>query len=108
MGLSFRVQLQSAILPPMLELALALDVIEDCRVDGVPLHGEVQVVDSFADFRVQIVDSFPDLKVKPVENFADSCGEWRFVDSFPDFTVQFVDSFADFKIAFVESFPGEP
>ena len=81
----------------MLELALAADAVEDCRLNGVALYGEVQVV-----------DSFPDLNVIPVENFADSCGEWEFVDSFPDFTVQFVDSFPDFQIEFVTGFPGEP
>lgn len=92
----------------MLALALIAEPIEDCRFNGVPLYGEVQVVDSFPDFKIQVVDSFPDLKVKPVDSFADSCGEWDFVESFPDFTVQFVDSFPDFKIEFVESFPGEP
>ena len=93
----------------MIELALhlaAADIGDDCTLDGVPLHGRVQVVEHFADFEVEIVESFPDLKVKPVEQFADECGEWAFVDAFPDFTVTFVDSFPDFTIKYVESFPG--
>ncbi|WP_089412422.1 hypothetical protein [Amphiplicatus metriothermophilus] len=80
----------------------------DCTLKGLPLRGDVQVVDSFPDLKVQIVESFPDLKVKAVESFPDDCGEWRFVDSFPDFKIQYVDSFPDLTIRFVESFPGLP
>lgn len=80
--------------------------IQDCRLKGIPLHGKVKVVQSFADFKVKVVQSFPDLKVKKVSSFPDNCGEWQFVESFPDFTVQFVESFPDFTIQFVESFPG--
>lgn len=83
-------------------------VSKDCRFEGVPLHGKVQVVDSFPDFKVKVVDSFPDLKVKAVDHFPDDCGEWKFVDSFPDFKIKFVSSFPDFKIKMVESFPGLP
>lgn len=79
---------------------------ETCSFNGVPLHGEVQVVESFPDFEVQIVDSFPDLNVEVVENFPDDCGEWEFVENFPDFTIRFVTSFPDFKIEFVDNFPG--
>jgi|TARA_R100000455_G_C6246932_1_gene104438 hypothetical protein len=89
-------------------IAALLDnpVSEACTFNGIPLYGEVEIVESFADIQVQVVDSFPDLRVKTVESFADSCGEWEFVDSFPDFTVEFVSSFGDIKIEFVESFPG--
>jgi len=80
----------------------------DCEIDGVRLHGRVQIVESFPDFEVQIVDSFPDLRVKKVESFPDQCGEWLFVDSFPDFKIRYVDSFPDLKIKFVDSFPGRP
>lgn len=79
-----------------------------CTYSGIPLYGEVQVVDSFPDLKVRIVTSFPDLKVKRVDSFASDCGEWEFVDSFPDFTIQFVDSFPDIKIEYVTSFPGLP
>lgn len=84
------------------------DVASDCTYAGVPLHGRVVVVDSFADFDVKVVSSFPDLKVKEVDSFANSCGEWEFVDAFGDFSVRFVDSFGDFTIRFVDSFPGLP
>jgi hypothetical protein len=92
----------------MLELlALAAsDIGEDCTWNGIPLYGEVQVVESFADIDVEVVTNFPDLNVKVVESFPDDCGEWEFVESFPDFTIRFVDSFADIRIEFVESFPG--
>ena len=98
--------------PARLAVMLALVLIADaditaaCTLDGVPLYGEVQVVDSFADFDIEVVESFADLKVEPVEHFADGCGQWTFVDSFPDFTVRFVDSFPDFTVRFVEHFPG--
>lgn len=80
----------------------------NCSLNGIPLHGNVQVVDSFPDLKVQVVTSFPDLKVKAVSSFPDDCGEWRFVDSFPDFKIQYVESFPDLKIQMVESFPGLP
>lgn len=89
--------------------ALALSygfAAQACEVNGIRLHGKVQVVDSFPDLKVQVVDSFPDLKVQKVTSFADDCGEWEFVDSFPDFKVEFVDSFPDLKIQYVTSFPG--
>ena len=79
---------------------------DSCTCKGIPLHGNVKIVDSFADFDVRIVNSFPDLDVKVVESFPDDCGEWKFVESFPDFTIRIVDSFSDFDIRFVDSFPG--
>ncbi|MFP4002950.1 MAG: hypothetical protein ACLFV8_04175 [Alphaproteobacteria bacterium] len=81
---------------------------ESCTLNGIELHGKVQVVDSFPDLKVQKVDSFPDLKVKKVDSFPDDCGEWQFVDSFPDFKIQYVDSFPDLKVQMVDSFPGVP
>jgi hypothetical protein len=81
---------------------------ETCSLNGIKLHGKVQVVESFPDLKVQVVSSFPDLKVKEVTSFPDDCGEWQFVDSFPDFKIQYVDSFPDLKIQKVESFPGVP
>lgn len=88
--------------------AWAGGVSGDCSWNGIPLYGNVKVVDSFPDIKVKIVSSFPDLKVKEVNSFPDSCGKWRFVDSFPDFRVKFVNSFPDIKIKYVESFPGLP
>jgi len=92
----------------LFELALADAVADDCSFNSIPLYGEVEVVESFADIRVQVVTSFPDLKVKQVTSFPDDCGEWEFVESFPDFTIEFVDSFPDIKIEYVTSFPGLP
>lgn len=79
---------------------------ERCSCENIPLHGDVKVVQSFADFDVRVVESLADLDVKVVESFPDNCGEWRFVESFPDFTIRFVESSEDFSIRFVESFPG--
>lgn len=88
--------------------AAADEVSNDCTLQGIALHGEVEVVDSFPDLKVQIVDSFPDLKVVLVDSFPDDCGEWKIVDSFGDFKIQYVDSFPDLKIQIVTSFPGLP
>jgi hypothetical protein len=82
--------------------------LESCEYDGIPLHGKVQFVESFADFKIEYVESFPDLKVKFVTSFPDECGEWEVVESFPDFKVEVVESFADIKVEVVESFPGLP
>ncbi len=79
-----------------------------CTLDGIPLYGNVQIVESFPDLKVQIVNSFPDLKVQVVTSFPDDCGQWKFVDSFPDFKIQYVDSFPDIKVEMVTSFPGWP
>jgi hypothetical protein len=75
-------------------------------IDLASIHGKIQVVESFPDYRVKIVTSFADLHVKVVESFPDEAGEWQFVDSFPDHRIQFVESFPDFTIRYVESFPG--
>ena len=93
---------------PSLVAPAAAKVGEDCALKGFPLHGKIQIVESFPDLKVQIVESFPDLKVKAVSSFPDDCGEWQFVESFPDFKIQYVESFPDLKIQMVESFPGVP
>lgn len=79
-----------------------------CSLNGIPLYGKVQIVNSFPDLKVQNVTSFPDLKVQWVESFPDQCGKWQEVHSFPDFTIQYVDSFPDLTIEEVSSFPGLP
>ncbi len=88
--------------------ATAAGKLANCKLNGKPLYGKVQVVKSFPDFRVQRVTSFPDLKVEVVKSFPDKCGKWMWVNSFPDFTIEYVEAFPDFTIEFVESFPGEP
>ena len=87
---------------------LAAGVDSQCRSNGKPLYGKVQVVKSFPDLKVQVVKSFPDLKVQRVKSFPDKCGKWQFVDAFPDFKIQFVDAFPDIKIQYVDAFPGKP
>ena len=93
----------------LIEMALAAaaaatsgEISDDCTWNGIELHGDVQIVESFADIDVEIVTSFPDLEVKVVESFPDDCGEWKFVENFPDFTVR------DIEIKYVTSFPGLP
>jgi hypothetical protein len=75
-------------------------------VDVSRIHGKIQFVTSFPDYKVKIVESFADLHVKVVTSFPDDAGEWQVVESFPDFKIQLVDSFPDFTIRYVESFPG--
>ena len=76
------------------------------KMDLSKIHGKIQLVNSFPDYKVQVVDSFADLHVKKVTSFPDDPGEWQIVDSFPDFKIQIVTSFPDFKIKYVDSFPG--
>ncbi len=75
-------------------------------VDVAAIHGRIQFVTSFPDYKVKIVSSFADLHVKQVTSFPDAPGKWLIVDSFPDYKIQIVDSFPDFTIKYVESFPG--
>ena len=83
---------------------------EDCVFvkDGreFPLHGKVQLVESFPDIKVQIVDAHADLEVKLVEAFPDDCGEVQLVEAFPDVKVQLVESFPDIKVKIVNAFSG--
>jgi hypothetical protein len=74
--------------------------------DLAKIHGKIQLVDSFPDFKVKVVSSFADLHVKCVTSFPNSPGKWQMVESFPDFKIQIVKSFPDFTIRYVESFPG--
>lgn len=79
---------------------------ENCTFNGIPLYGNVEVVNSNADFRVQIVNSFENLMVEKVNSNALKCGEWIFVNSNADFTIEFVNSNPDFTIRYVETQPG--
>jgi hypothetical protein len=78
----------------------------DTKVDVSAIHGRIQFVTSFPDYKVKIVDSFADLHVQMVESFPDKPGKWKVVESFPDYKIQIVESFPDFTIRYVESFPG--
>lgn len=75
-------------------------------LDLARIHGRIQVVESFPDYRVKVVESFADLHVQVVESFPDKPGAWKMVDSFPDYRIQWVESFPDFTIKYVSSFPG--
>ncbi|MEY2520475.1 MAG: hypothetical protein QOF24_2234 [Verrucomicrobiota bacterium] len=87
--------------------ALALVVrASNKKADVSKIHGRIQFVKSFPDYKVQAVTSFPDLKVEIVESFPNAAGQWQIVDSFPDYKIEMVDSFPDFTIQFVKSFPG--
>lgn len=86
--------------------AQAGGVAADCTYNGIPLYGNVKIVDHFPDVKVQAVSRFADLRVKTVDGYANSCGRWKIVDSFPDFTVQFVEHFPDITIQIVEIYPG--
>ncbi len=83
-------------------------VSDSCTWKGIPLHGKVKFVESFADIKIEFVESFPDLNVKFVESFPEQCGQWKIVESFPDFTVKVVESFPDIRVKVVNSFPGKP
>jgi hypothetical protein len=78
----------------------------DKKVDVSKIHGRIQFVKSFPDYKVQAVTSFPDLRVEIVESFPNSAGKWQIVDSFPDYKIEMVNSFPDFTIEYVKSFPG--
>ncbi|MGH8083126.1 MAG: hypothetical protein ACREP7_21285 [Lysobacter sp.] len=77
-------------------------------IDVSRIHGRIQIVTAFADYKVQVVQAFPDLRVQTVTAFPDSAGKWQRVESFPDYKIQLVDAFPDFKIQYVDSFPGVP
>jgi hypothetical protein len=78
----------------------------DTKVDVSKIHGRIQYVTSFPDYKVQAVTSFPDLRVQIVTSFPDKPGMWEIVDSFPDYKIEMVQSFPDFTVQFVGSFPG--
>lgn len=75
-------------------------------IDLEKIHGRIQFVSAFPDFKVQIVDAFEDLRVEKVTAFADAPGKWQIVNANPDYKIQIVNSLADFKVKFVKSFPG--
>jgi len=91
----------------ILVLLLAFSVrAGDKKVDVAKVHGKIQFVTSFGDYKVQAVSSFADLHVQIVTSFPDKPGQWQIVDSFPDYKIEMVNSFPDFTIQYVKSFPG--
>jgi hypothetical protein len=87
-------------------LTLVVRASDKKKVDVSKIHGRIQFVKSFPDYKVKEVKSFPDLKVEIVESFPNSAGQWQIVDSFPDYKIEMVESFPDFTIEYVKSFPG--
>lgn len=79
---------------------------KECTYNGIPLWGDVKIVESFADFEVRIDNSFTDLSVCLINTTPRECGEWRIVNSFEDFSISIVSSFEDFSISIVNAFPG--
>jgi hypothetical protein len=79
---------------------------EKKKVDVSKIHGRIQYVNSFPDYKVRAVTSFPDLRVQIVTSFPDKSGQWQVVESFPDYKIEMVNSFPDFTIEYVTSFPG--
>jgi hypothetical protein len=91
----------------ILVLLLAFSVrAGDKKVDVAKVHGKIQFVNSFPDYKVQAVTSFADLHVEIVTSFPDKPGQWQIVESFPDYKIEMVNSFPDFTIQYVKSFPG--
>ena len=98
-------------LRPLALATLLLPMVGSLAQAGEPadlaqIHGRIQFVTSFPDYKVKIVSSFADLHVQQVNSFPDDPGQWHIVDSFPDYKIQIVESFPDFTIKYVESFPG--
>ena len=77
-----------------------------CEFQGIPLFGEVSVVESDPDVRVEVVTSGADLRVQWVNRHADDCGEWRRVGLGADFTIQIVPTGGDIRIQEVGGNPG--
>jgi disulfide bond formation protein DsbB len=86
---------------------LALSVrAGDKKLDVSKIHGRIQFVTSFGDYKVQAVTSFADLHVQIVTSFPDKPGQWQIVESAADYKIEMVNSFPDFTIQYVKSFPG--
>jgi hypothetical protein len=99
---------KSLVIAALLALLILAVRAGDKKVNVSKVHGRIQYVKSFPDYKVKAVTSFPDLRVQIVESFPTSPGQWQIVDSFPDYKIEMVESFPDFSVQFVSSFPGPP
>jgi hypothetical protein len=106
MFISQRMKQAILITAAMLSLLVLAVRAGNKKVDVSRIHGRIQYVNSFPDYKVKAVTSFPDLRVQIVESFPSSPGQWQIVDSFPDYKIEMVGSFPDFTVEFVNSFPG--
>ena len=64
---------------------------EKCSCEGLPLYGNVKVVNCAPTFNVKVVDCAENMDIKVVDCCPTQCGEWRFVDCGEDFSIRFVD-----------------
>jgi len=95
-----------AALLSLVALASQARAKEKKKLDPSTIHGRIQFVKSFPDYKVKAVTSFPDLKVKIVKSLPGS-GEWQIVESFPDYKIQLVQSFPDFTVEFADGVPDQ-
>jgi hypothetical protein len=73
---------------------------DTCTYNGIPLHGDVRVVQYGGDMAVRRVQYGGDLVVREMTYGGSRCGEWRFVRYGGDFSVRFVDYGGDFTVRF--------
>ncbi|MGI6717730.1 MAG: hypothetical protein ACOX4D_01025 [Bacteroidales bacterium] len=76
--------------------------LEYCTYKGIPLKGDVKIVESNADFRVRFVrySSSADIVVETASSVvnSDPCCTWKFVSSNADFTIKIVNSAPDLNV----------
>jgi hypothetical protein len=76
-----------------------LHAAEKKKVNPASIHGRIQLVTSFPDYRVQAVTGLADVRVKIVKSLPHS-GEWQIVSSFPDYRIELVNALPDFTVEF--------
>lgn len=89
----------------MIALPVWLAWGSDCTHNGIPLWGNVTVVQHGEDIKVRVVRAMPDLRVRWSAH-PSRCGEWKRVPRLPDFKIRFVSYGQDFDIQFVRDLPG--
>ena len=83
-------------------------VTGDCKCKGIPLKGNVRIVNANEDFKVRIVNTNEDLIVDTSWGLITKCGQWRIVNANEDFKVRIVNTSEDFKIRIVTFTSGLP
>lgn len=78
----------------------------NCTLNGKPLYGFIQIVDTGEDVKIQNVTTAPDLKIEVVKSGPSRCGQWLFVNTGANLKVRFVNTGADLHIQFVTTGPG--
>jgi hypothetical protein len=76
--------------------------LEYCTYKGIPLKGDVKIVEYGADFTVRFVQysSLADIVVETAVAISNSdpCCTWKFVTSGADFTIKIVNSAPDLNV----------